>query len=140
MHKAVTVDMSFMFDDATNVKKESDEAEDELPSGNDPTQDWWRNLALKVEYLKSDRGSRQFYRESFIDLMRTSIEQLATKKWAKSSVSAFVKEVFYNKKGFFSKEQIETIEELMAALNDESVVSTRKCCSDLRQRAQAKPA
>lgn len=121
LHKQVVVDMSYVFEDATEVKKEADENGEESKTPENP-QEFWSNLSSKLEYLKTERGRMQFYRESFLDLVRTAIEQLATKRWAKSSVSAFVKEVFYNKQGFFNKEQTDTIDELMAALNNDSVL------------------
>lgn len=124
LHKQVVVDMSFLFQDAIEVKREAEEIVEEKTTNENP-QDFWDNLTSKIEYLKNERGRMQFYRESLIELIRTSIEQLATKRWAKSSVSSFVKEVFYNKQGFFNKDQIEVVDELMAALNNDTVISSR---------------
>ena len=129
--------MAYVFKDAVDVKVESDDAADSADQNTadnlasakqteSGSEEWWRNLSLQVEYLKTERGEMQFYRENLIGLMRTSIEQLTTKKWAKASVSSFVKEVFYNKEGFFTKDQIEEIDELMAAFNNDAVLSSSR--------------
>lgn len=122
LHNLIT-SMSFVFSDA-NKEKQPKEDSSQMPI--EEVQEFWKPLSIKLDCLRTEKGSMEFFREAFIDLMRTSIEQLATKRWAKSSVSTFVKEIFYNRDGFFNKEQLQQIDELMAALNNDSVLTSRK--------------
>lgn len=127
LHKAVVVDMSYVFKDAVLVKQEAGEESPEEGGQNREVQagggTFWVELALKIDYLKTERGQMQLYREGFIQVIRTAVSQIPVKKWAKSSITSFVKEIFFNKEGFFTKDQISELEDIMAKMNNETVSS-----------------
>lgn len=122
--------MSYIFKDAVDVKVEYGEDVEnqgiEKIEGGTTAENFWEDLKMKVDYLKTERGSMQFYREGFIQVMKTAVTQVFVKRWAKTSISSFIKEIYFNKEGFFTKDQIKELDDIMADLNNESAASARK--------------
>lgn len=91
----------------------------------------------KVDFLASERGMMEFYRSSFITVERILINQLAVKKWARPSVSALLKEIFFSKEYFFNKNQVAQLEELMTEFNEGSGKTLSRSIELIRKRAES---
>lgn len=128
LYNTVVVDMKYVFRDAVDVKVEhySDiekDAVDQQHSENVNT--FWQDARLKIDYVKTERGSMQFYRDSFIKVMRAAVSQVFVKRWAKPSISTFIKDIYFSKEGFFTKDQIAELDDIMSDLNNETAASVR---------------
>lgn len=119
------VDLKFVFEDAINVKREENSIQEETLHAAESL-GYWDNAELRLNYLKAERGIMQFFRDSFILVMKTAIAQVGTKKWAKSNITSFIKDIYFSKEGFFTKDQIEELDKVMEDLNTENAQSTSK--------------
>lgn len=119
LYKQVVEDMHFVFHDAIEMKQEDS---NELVEDKKELKDslgYWDKTNLMIKDLKSEQGIMRFYRNSFILVMKIAVSQIATKKWAKPSISGFIKAIYFSKENFFTKDQIEELDQVIENLNNE---------------------
>ena len=129
--KSCTVDLSFVFADANNVKQEADEHEEQADKETGDTEKdksaaFFKQLDGEIQDMNSERGFRMLERQAYVTCCCKLVQLLKTKKWTKSSTNAFVKQVFFNKDNVFNQTQVEELEKVMNSLAGEDHTSMSK--------------